>query len=167
MDEENIKDEGIELFEQLDEQTGASMPESDSGDEDDSVRVIKESAKEVTGTLEAFKREQRVNEFLNDPNNVDYKEYSSKIKELALKPEAKGLTVNAIANMVVPKDYWIKKGATLAEQAKLESQENVSGGNSSRNEGSQGESSALPDPNTLSKADFEKQAWDIARGIQP
>jgi hypothetical protein len=91
-----------------------------------------------------------------------------KIKELALKPEAKGLTINAIANMVVPKDYWIKKGAEIAQQATQESASSLSGGNSARSEISESsEDSGLPDPNTLSKEDFEKQAWNIARGVRP
>lgn len=167
MDEENnvAEEESISLFE---EAMGETTQEETEVDEDDSTQVIKKGMSEVKGTLEAFKREQKVSEFLNDPNNADYKQYATKIKELALKPEAKGLTINAIANMVVPKDYWIKKGAEIAQQATQESASSLSGGNSARSEISESsEDSGLPDPNTLSKEDFEKQAWNIARGIQP
>jgi len=167
-DEENkvAEDEGVSLFEEAMGEDSTQV-EDTQGVEDDSTKIFKKSVDEVKGTLETFKREQRVNEFINDPANSDYKQYATKIRELALKPEVKNLTVSAIANMVVPKDYWVKKGAELAKQADQESKESINGGNSTRSGITDSDDSGLPDPSTLSKDDFEKQAWNIARGVRP
>ena len=167
MDDENkvAEDEGISLFEEAMGET--TQVEATQEVDEDSTKIFKDSVNEVKGTLETFKREQRVNEFINNPDNADYKEFAGKIRELALKPEAKGLTVNAIANMVVPKDYWVKKGAELAQQATQESKASFNGGTSSRSEVGTLDETGLPDPTTLSKEDFEKQAWNIARGVRP
>ena len=166
MDEENKVEEGVSLFEEAMGEESTQVEDTQEVEED-STKIFKKSVDEVKGTLEAFKKEQKINEFFNDPNNADYKEFSGKIKELASKPEAKGLTINAIANMVVPRDYWLKKGAEMAQQATKESQASFTGGNSSRSDVTEGTESGLPDPSTLSKEDFERQAWNIARGIRP
>jgi hypothetical protein len=68
MDEENniAEEESISLFE---EAMGETTQEETEVDEDDSTQVIKKGMSEVKGTLEAFKREQKVSEFLNDPKD--------------------------------------------------------------------------------------------------
>jgi hypothetical protein len=151
--------EDIRLFEE--EEAAESKPTEEKSEvESVDVKRVEESINEV-------RREQRISDFLNDPKNEDYKEFSGKIRELAKKPQAKGLTVEALANMVVPKDYWLKKGAQLASEAQKESSESYSGGRSNRDVSSGANNSGLPDPAGLSSKDFEKQAWDIARGLQP
>jgi len=149
--------EELRIFEEEEEkQEEAPVQEKNPVD----VKKIEESIQEV-------KREQRISDFLNDPKNTDYKEFGNKIRELAKKPEAKGLTVEAIAKMVVPPDYWIKKGAELAKKAEQESVQSFTGGGSIRKVGEVGQSSELPDPSKMSREEFEKMAWDIARGVRP
>lgn len=121
------------------------------------------SVSEVRSSLEELRRETNLNNFLAKPENADFKEFEGKIREVAKRPEAKGLTPAALANLVVPKDYWLKKGAEIALKAANESVNSYNGGNSTRSVGG-GETGGLPDPNTLSKDEFEKQAWAIARG---
>lgn len=151
--------EDIRLFEEEDSEV-SEEPEKDEGEGRLDVKKFQESITEV-------RREQKISDFLNDPKNADYKEFSGKIRELAKKPQAKGLTIEALANMVVPKDYWLKKGAELASQAEKESSESYSGGRSNRDISGGSDNSGLPDPSKLSSKEFEKQAWDIARGLQP
>jgi len=158
--------EDIRLFEEeFDEvmKEDSSKEEDDDSDEGES----KVDVKKVQDSISEVRKEQKISDFLNNPDNSDYKEFSGKIRELAKKPQAKGLTIEAIANMVVPKDYWIKRGAEIAKQAEQESAESRSGGGSAREVSGGGDSSGIPDPSSLSSKEFEKQAWDIARGVRP
>mgnify|MGYP001483027404 CR=1 FL=1 len=151
------EDEDIKLFEESEKETS----------KEEKVEEEKFDSKKIEESLEEVKREQRISDFLNDPRNEDYKEFAGKIRELAKQPQAKGLTVEALANLVVPKDYWLKKGAELAKQAEQESSASFSGGRSTRDiSGGQG-GQGLPDPSSLSSKEFEKKAWEIARGSQP
>jgi hypothetical protein len=159
--------EDIRLFEEeFDEamKEDSSKEEDDDSDEKESPSV---DVKKVQDSISEVRKEQKISDFLNNPDNADYKEFFGKIRELAKKPQAKGLTIEAIANMVVPKDYWIKRGAEIAKQAEQESAESRSGGGSAREVSGGGDSSGIPDPSSLSSKEFEKKAWDIARGVRP
>jgi hypothetical protein len=157
---ENAAEDSVRLFDTDDEPVVTS---EDKGE--DVVEKSEDSNEDIKASIEGLKREQRISDFLNNPDNADYREFADKIKEVASKPEAKGLTMNAIANMVIPKDYWIKKGAEISAQANQESQESYTGGSSTRKPTGSEDSSGLPDPSSLSKEEFEKKAWDIARGV--
>lgn len=113
---------------------------------------------------DSFKREQKVNEFMSKPENSDFKEFEGKIRELAAQPGAKGLTVDAIARMAVPKDYWIKKGAEMGSQADTESKQTYTSGAAARDEGGKGKSSELGDPYDIKDpAEFLATAMNMAR----
>lgn len=113
---------------------------------------------------EAFKREQQVSEFLNNPKNEDYKEFGDKIKELAKHPAAKGLTVNALARMAVPEEHWIKKGAELASNADAESRKTFTSGSAARDEVKGKSGDELGDPYAIKDGEeFLVTALNLAR----
>ena len=113
---------------------------------------------------ESFKRESQVSNFLNNPQNEDYKEFGDEITKLAKHPASKGLTIDAIARLAVPKDHWIQKGAEMSSEANEKSRKTFTSGSSARDEVGKSGSQKLGDPYDIKDpVEFMAEAERIAR----
>lgn len=164
--DEGYNDDDSPFFNFPDEKEKGSKEEKGDDQKEEDGKKQEEGEKEYVSReeLDSLKREQEVNDFLNNPKNEDYKEFAGKIKEAAKRPEAQGLTPQALAKMVVPVDFWIKKGAQMGNQADAESKQTYTTGRAARDEVGKTKDGELPDPYSIKDdAEFMREAERIAR----
>lgn len=109
-------------------------------------KLVEKELAPFKSNIESQKREAELQAFIGTPQGKVFEPYAAKIRELANKPQLKGLKISAIAAIAGAKDL-MRLGAEQAEKAKQEAAASATGGNSQRK----------------TEGDGEKSAWDMTK----
>lgn len=124
-DDKIEKEKEVDTFDPFVEKEGEDEEEKAIDDEDgmteEDARLIDSRTQKIIGplqkTINELQMEKAINQFMEDPKNEVYISYREKIKEYALHPKSKGMSLEAVARLAVNPRELIRKGATLERQA--------------------------------------------------
>lgn len=113
-------------------------------------KVVASETSDVRKSMSGLQTEMKVTEFLSQ--NEEYKQYASKIKEVAKHPAAKGLTMDGVVALALGPKELMKIGADRFARAQEEASNSRTGGTSRGTAPTSGMKNAFD----LSAQDFAK-----------